>query len=320
MISPYSHRLSSFSRRDLLRNGLLALAATPLARSLGQTAPQVPQSAAPELKATSFGGKQTLIAGGGGNIVTLAGDDGALVIDSGLAAVSAGVGSEISKAAPGPLAVLVNTHWHFDHTGGNERLARAGARIVAHENCRKRLSTEQYIEFFKKTIPASPAIALPLITFTDESTLHINGETIRLISVPPAHTDGDIIVHFEQANVVHGGDLFFNGLYPFIDYSSGGWIGGMVSGAKRILEKTDAKTKVVPGHGPLATQDDLKFYVSFLETMLDRLSKLKAEGKTVDEAVAAAPTKEYDEKLGKGMLTPETFVRASYASLLKHAS
>jgi glyoxylase-like metal-dependent hydrolase (beta-lactamase superfamily II) len=282
-------------------------------------APAIP-SAPPEIKAQSLGGKLTLISGGGGNIVTLAGDDGALVIDSGLAAVAAGTGAEIAKAAPGPLALLVNTHWHFDHAGGNERLGRAGARIVAHEDCRQRLSTEQHIEFFNKTIPAQPPAGLPLITFTEETQLHINGETLRLIPVAPAHTDGDIIVHFENANLMHGGDLFFNGLYPFIDYSSLGWIGGMVAGAKRILEKTDAKTQIVPGHGPMATAADLKFYVSFLETVFDRLGKLKAEGKSVDEAVAAAPTKEFDAKLGKGMLNAETFVRVSYTSLLKHTA
>ena len=178
--------------------------------------------------------------------------------------------------------------------------------------------TDQFIEAFDRKFPAAAASALPRATFASETTLHLNGEEIRLVPVPPAHTDGDVIVRFEKADVIHGGDLFFNGRYPFIDYSSGGWLGGMVAATKTISEMTTAKTRIIPGHGPLATPGDLRGYLAFLETMLERFTKLKNEGRTVDEVVAAAPAKEFDEKLGGGFLKPEQFVRITYTGLLKH--
>ena len=172
----------------------------------------------------------------------------------------------------------MNTHWHYDHAGGNEVLAKAGAHITAHANCRKRLSTDQFLEAFDRKMPAAPASAWPRTTFTSETKLHLNGEEIRLVPVPPAHTDGDVIVRFEKADVIHGGDLFFNGSYPFIDYSSGGWLGGMVAAIKTLSEMTTPKSRIIPGHGPLATPDDLRGYLAFLETMLERFTKLKNEG------------------------------------------
>lgn len=212
----------------------------------------------------------------------------------------------------------MNTHWHFDHAGGNAEMAKAGVRIVAHENCRKRLATGQYMEALDRRMPAAPHAALPLITLTQETALHLNGEDIRLIPVAPAHTDGDVIVRFEKANVVHMGDLFFHGMYPFIDYSSGGWLGGMAEGAKTGLTLCDARTKIMPGHGAVAGKADLEGYLKLLETILGRLLKLKDAGRSADEAVAAAPTKDFDEKLGGGFLDPEKFVRIAYTGLLKH--
>lgn len=265
---------------------------------------------------TSLGGKFSLITGAGGNIAVLGGDDGVLVIDSGLPSVSARTAAEIAKS--GRVATLVNTHWHYDHAGGNEALAQAGARIIAHQNCRKRLSTDQFIEALDRKMPAAPASAWPGVTFTSETTLHLNGDEIRLVPVPPAHTDGDVIVCFERADVIHGGDLFFHGSYPFIDYSSAGWIGGMADAIRTLSQMTSAKTRIIPGHGPLATPEDLRGYLAFLETMLERFTKLKNEGRTVDEVVAAAPAKEFDEKLGGGFMKPEQFVRIAYTGLLKH--
>jgi cyclase len=264
---------------------------------------------------TSVGDKLDLISGLGGNIAVLAGPDGAFVVDSGLADRVAKTQGELGKAAP--LALLVNTHWHFDHTGGNESIARAGARIIAHENCRQRLATDQYAEAFDRKIPASPPAALPVITIKDPTTLHLNREEIRLLPVPPAHTDGDVIVHFQNADVIHTGDLYFNGGYPFIDYSSRGVLGGLVTVIRDLAAIAGAKTRIIPGHGPLATRDDLKNYLAFLETMLERFGKLKAEGKSVDEVVAAAPTQDFDEKLGRGFLKPEQFVRITYTGMLR---
>jgi cyclase len=167
-------------------------------------------------------------------------------------------------------------------------------------------------------VPATAATAWPRVTFTSETTLHLNGDEIRLVPVPPAHTDGDIIVRFEKADVIHAGDVFFNGRYPLIDYSTGGWIGGMITATKTLSGMTTSKTRIIPGHGPLATREDLRGYLIFLETMLERFTKLKNEGRSVDEVVAAAPAKEFDEKLGQGFITPEQFVRITYTGLLKH--
>jgi glyoxylase-like metal-dependent hydrolase (beta-lactamase superfamily II) len=326
--SPLSFPSSKISRRSVLRAcalaaGSIALPRFAITRAMAANPPDSQAAAAaatqpPPIHSETIAGQLSLISGAGGNIATLSGEDGVLVIDSGLASVSAGTSAEISKVAPGPLALLVNTHWHFDHAGGNERLARAGARIIAHENCRQRLAVEQHNDFFDKTWPASPAIALPIVTFSTETNIHLNGEDIRLVPVPPAHTDSDVIVRFEKANVVHTGDIFFRGMFPFIDYSSRGWIGGMAAAAKQALAMTDAKTRVIPGHGPLGTQEDLKSYIAFLETVFERLTKLKDAGKTADEAVAALPTRGFDEERSAGLFKPEQFVRFAYAGLLKH--
>jgi glyoxylase-like metal-dependent hydrolase (beta-lactamase superfamily II) len=321
MLSKISSPASGINRRGTLRllAGAFGAAALPLARTFAQEkkAP-APTSTAPAITTAPLAGKLSLITGAGGNIALLAGDDGSLVVDSGLADLATGTAAELAKA--GPLALLVNTHWHFDHAGGNERLARAGARIIATENCRTRLASEQKVEALGKTFPPSPPSARPLVTFTHETTLHLNDERIRLVPIPPAHTDGDVFVRFETANVLHLGDTFFHGSYPFIDYSSGGWTGGMVAAAKTALTLTDATTKIIPGHGPVATQADLKAYLAFLETVHERLAKVKAAGKSVDEAVAAAPFKDFDAKLGGGFLKPEQFTRFAYESLLRHRS
>ena len=315
---------SGFTRREALRTVALTLGATALPTAFGFLSPAAraasPSSSAassmPPMLSTSLGGKFSLITGAGGNIAVLGGDDGLLAIDSGLPNLSAKTAAEIAKS--GRIALLVNTHWHPDHVGGNEVLAKAGAQIMAHGNCRKRLSTDQFVEELNMKVPATAATAWPRVTFTSETTLHLNGDEIRLVPVPPAHTDGDVIVRFEKADVIHGGDLFFNGRYPLIDYSTGGWIGGMITATKTLSGMTTSKTRIIPGHGPLATPEDLRGYLVFLETMLERFTKLKNEGRSVDEVVAAAPAKEFDEKLGQGFITPEQFVRITYTGLLKH--
>jgi glyoxylase-like metal-dependent hydrolase (beta-lactamase superfamily II) len=315
------------SRRSALRTFAFAAGAVGLPGFLRTRCIDAAEPAAPaapiallEPKAftsTALGEGITLVTGAVCNIVVVNGEDGGLVIDSGIPAAASATASQIAKIAP-TLSLLVNTHWHFDHVGGNERLARAGARIVAHENCRRRLLTEQYNEALDMKSAPAPRAGLPVVTLTSETRLHLNGEDFRLIPVAPAHTDGDVIVHLERANVVHMGDLFFNGMFPFIDYSSGGWIGGMIEGVKTGLPLTDAKTQIVPGHGAMARQSDLKTYLAFLETVFERLSDMKAQGKTVDEAVAAAPTKEFDGTFAAGFFKPGQFVRFAYTGLLRH--
>jgi glyoxylase-like metal-dependent hydrolase (beta-lactamase superfamily II) len=313
----------SFSRREAIRSLALLAAGAAAPRFLFAQKPAAspapsPSATPPPVASRNLADRLSLITGAGGNIAVLTGDDGTLLIDCGVPAAIMGLIGEVAKVAPTPASIVVNTHWHFDHTGGNEQLAKNGARIIAHDNCRKRLATDQYMEFMDRKVPASPHIALPVATFDREMQLHVNGEDLKLTAVPPAHTDNDIIIQFPNANVLHVGDLYFNGFYPFIDYSSGGWIGGMAAAIKTASGMVDAKTKIIPGHGPMAMPDDMKFYLTFLETMNDRLGKMKQQGKSVDEAIAAAPTKDFDEKLGGGFLKPDMFVKCTYTGLLKH--
>ncbi len=315
------------SRRDALRwgAGFLGAGTTlfPTVSAFSQekapaTPPPAPASP-PPVTSTMLVDRFHVVSGAGGNIAVVASDDGTLLIDSGLSTAVLGTAAEVAKVSPQPLTLLINTHWHFDHTGGNERFANGGARIMAHENSRKRLAEGHYNEFMDRKFEPVAAVARPLVTFNQETKVYWGDETLRLIPVAPAHTDGDVIVRFEKANIVHTGDLFFNGFYPFIDFTSNGWLGGMIEAAKTILGLTDEKTTIIPGHGAIAVQKELKDYLGFLELMMERFSKLQSQSKTVDEVWAAAPTKEFDEILGKGFLNPEKFVRCTYLGLQKHA-
>ena len=193
---------------------------------------------------------------------------------------------------------FLNTHWHFDHTGGNENLGNAGVFIVAHDNVRERMSVDQVIEVYDLTVEAAPPAALPDITFGDALTFHLNGDTVRAVHVPAAHTDGDVLVRFESANVVHMGDLYFNGAYPFIDVGSGGTLQGVIAGVQRALKLVDDSTKIIPGHGPLATRADLENYLGMLETVRQRVVEAKQAGQSDEEILAANLTHDLDAAWG----------------------
>jgi glyoxylase-like metal-dependent hydrolase (beta-lactamase superfamily II) len=210
---------------------------------------------------------------------------------------------------------VVNTHWHGDHTGGNENMARTGAFLVAHENVRKRMGSEQFISLLNQKVPASPDAALPVVTFAEGVTFHWNGDEVRAYHVAPAHTDGDTVVQFVKADVVHMGDCFFNGMYPFIDTSSGGKVDGIIAAADRVLAGVSDKTRIIPGHGPVASKADLQAYRDTVKSVRDRVAKLKAEGKAKEAAVAAKPTAEFDAKWGQGFIKPDVFVGLVYDSL-----
>lgn len=259
-----------------------------------------------------------LLNGPGGNMAVLAGPEGALLIDTGIHSTAPGVAKAAEAFAGKPVTMVVNTNWHFDHTGGNELFGRRGARLIAHENARARMSHPQVHEVFNYTFPASPAAALPTVTFPESLTLYFGEEVVHLHHVQPAHTDSDILVHFTKANVLHAGDTFFNGFYPLIDYSTLGWIGGMVAAEDRALELCDARTRIIAGHGALGTVDDLKTAREMLATVQGRIEKLLDAGKSVAEVVAAAPTADLDAKWGNGPFTAAQFTGNAAASILRH--
>lgn len=260
-----------------------------------------------------------MLKGQGGNIGLSVGADGVFMIDDQYAPLTDGIRAEIAKITDQPVRFLINTHWHGDHTGGNESLRGTGTVIVAHDNVRKRMSTDQVMEFFKREMPASPVGALPVITFDSAVSFHLNGEEVRAIHMPRAHTDGDAIVYFTRSNVIHAGDIAWTSGYPFIDIGSGGSINGMVAGLDQILSLSNENTKIIPGHGPgpIQSPDDLRPYRTMLATVRDRVAVMIAQGKTLEEVQAAGPSAEFDELWGNGFINPENFVREIYLDLTR---
>ena len=297
---------------DPMRNKLV-LAAALLALATFSAAAQQDFSKV-EVKAEKVADGLWMLTGAGGNIGVSAGPDGVFLVDDQYAPLTDKIKAAIATVSDKPVRFVVNTHWHGDHVGGNENLGKAGAVLVAHENVRKRMSKEQFIKLFNRTVPASAAAALPLVTFAESLSFHLNGEDIDAIHVPPAHTDGDVVVFFHKANVIHAGDLVFNGMYPVVDLSSGGSVDGMIGAADRILAAGDAATKIIPGHGPLATKADVKAFRDMLAASRDAIQPLVKAGKTLDQVKAAKPTAALDEKWGKGFIKPEVWTTVVYFS------
>ncbi len=261
-----------------------------------------------EIKPTQLSKTVWMMEGAGGNLGVSAGEDMTFVVDDQFAPLSEKITAAVGKLSSRPVQFILNTHSHFDHTGGNENFGKAGAVIVAHENVRKRLSAEQVIEALKMKLPPAPKAALPVVTFTNDISFHLNGEDIRIFHVPRAHTDGDAIVHFTGSDVIHMGDTYFNGLYPFIDYSSAGRVEGMIAAADKVLGMAGEKTKIIPGHGPLSNKAELKAYRDMLATISGRVKQAIGEGKSDEDIVKAGVTKDFDDKWGKGFLKPDQFV------------
>lgn len=277
--------------------------------------PAQPDFSQAQVKVVSVAPGVYMLEGMGGNIGLSVGEDDSFLIDDQYAPMTAKVKAAVATVTSKPVRFVVNTHWHDDHTGGNEAMAGAGAIIFAHENVRRRMTTEQFLAAFNARIPASPKAALPVVTFSDTLSFYLNGDTIRSIHVANAHTDGDAIIFFRKANVVHMGDTFFNGFYPFIDVSTGGSLAGMIRAANRALAASNAGTRFIPGHGPLATRADLVRYRDMLVTVRDRVSRLVAQRRSLRQVIAARPLADLDGKWGQGFLKPEQFLSIVYESL-----
>jgi cyclase len=257
----------------------------------------------------------TLLSGPGGNVVVLDGADGKLVGDTFVMPAWPHFKEALESIGKTPVKVAIDTHWHFDHSDNNAALRAAGATVVAHENTRKRMSETNTLPVLNMTIPASPREALPEKTFRESRQVGMNGESVSLVYVPPAHTDSDIYIHFEKANVLQAGDIFFNGTYPYIDSGTGGSVSGMIAGLTKLLAVADSDTKIVPGHGPLGGRADLLRFREMLSIVRERLEKFKSSGKPVEEVIAAKPLDDLDAAWGKGLNNSDTFVRIAYLAL-----
>ena len=303
-----------------MNNTIRLAAATALASACAALAQPAIDPAKVEIEATRINDRTYMLTGAGGNLGLSVGEDAVFLIDDQFAPLTPKINQAIAKITRQPVKFLLNTHWHYDHTGGNENYGRAGTIIVAHENVRKRMSTDQVIEFFNQPIKASPKSALPVVTFNGAVSFHINGEEIRGIHVPRAHTDGDSIVHFLGSDVVHMGDVYFNGYYPFIDTSAGGTVDGVVAACDQVLGIVTDRTRIIPGHGPLATRADLQAYRDMLATISGRIRKMIAEGRKLEEIIAArGVTEDYDAKWGKGFIPPHKFREMVATNLLRGA-
>lgn len=255
-------------------------------------------------------------SGAGGNMALCVGDDGAFLVDDQYAPLTDAIRQVIAQLTDQPVKFVLNTHWHADHTGGNENLGETGTVIVAHDNVRARMSSEQFSTFWERATEASPDGALPIVTFSDTLTFHMNGHTIRAMHIAGAHTDGDSVIHFPEANVIHMGDILFHEWYPYIDVSAGGSIRGTIAAVDAVLPLVDEGTIVIPGHGSTVTDRvGLLAYRDMLQAVADRIQALIDEGQSLEEVQAAKPTAPWDEVWGQNFMSPERFVRLVYGDL-----
>jgi len=257
-----------------------------------------------------------MLLGLGGNIGVSAGEDGILLVDTQFAQIMEKIKSAIAEINEGPIRIVLNTHWHYDHAYGNEPLGKSGALIIAHENSRMRMTSEQNYPDFNMTMPPFPKEALPVVTVKDSLTLHFNGDEVQVIHIENAHSDADIVIYFRKANVIHTGDIYFTHLYPYIDVSHGGSIDGIIAASERIIGMTDENTKIIPGHGPLSNREELTNYRDILVTVRDRIKSQIKEGKTLEEILASKPTADFDKEQAKA-IPPEMFVKIVYNDLAK---
>jgi glyoxylase-like metal-dependent hydrolase (beta-lactamase superfamily II) len=301
------------SRRQFLISSAATVAAACLAPSRlfsqeGLVGTALQASATAKITVQTLRRNISVLLGPGGNIAVLTGPDGKLLIDAEVVTARPNVAAALASINADPIKHLINTHWHFDHTGGNEWVHQVGASILAHENTRKRLAVDTRVEGWVYTFPAAPVGAIPTTVFQDGHTVRANGSTLALKYYGPAHTDSDISVYFTEADVLHTGDTFWNRNYPFIDYSTGGSIDGQIRAAEANLAKVSVATIVIPGHGAVAGKADLALFRDVLVEARERVAKLKKQGRTLEEVIAAKPTARYDAEWGQSFQSPKSFL------------
>jgi len=258
----------------------------------------------------------TILEGSGGNIAVLGGKDGLVLVDAGISVSQKQVTKALSDISPDPVSHLINTHWHFDHADGNPWIGSDGVKIIAHENTRKYLSQVQRVEDWDYNFLPLARSGVPQHVFSKEHTLKLNGNTLDLKYYGPAHTDGDIYVMFGDADVLHAGDTYWNGIYPFIDHSTGGSIDGMIAASDANLAASTDKTIIIPGHGkPVSNRAELRDFRDMLVAIRENVAKLKRQGRSLDETVEAKPTAAFDEKWGQFVIDPAFFTRLVYAGV-----
>jgi len=267
-----------------------------------------------QIKTTQVAPGIYMLEGEGGNIGVSAGEDGVFLIDDQFAPLSAKVMDAVKAISDKPIRFLVNTHWHGDHVGGNENFGKAGTVIIAHDNVYKRMSVGGAITALKQNYAPYPKAALPVVSFSQSATFHLNGDDVTSIHLPPAHTDGDSFVRFAKANVIHTGDVFAAYRYPFIDVESGGSVKGILAALDRMLPVIDDNTRLIPGHGGLSSKKDVLAYRKMIATVISRIEPMVKSGKTLQQVIDAKPTREFDEEWGK-FRKPEAFVEVAYRGL-----